>query len=298
MSTAASMRVRVGVPHFFRERSDGAGYGSSRPNSRLPRSIALSRCLHSLLALARHDQDLMIDIGDRCLRRPTTATSALPPLQVEVHVFTDGQHQLAEVLEAFRGRIELHQVELEDPRHLALVCRDHLIAAEPTVDLTIYCEDDLVVHDPLFFDKQLWFLRGCQDRAVLMPHRYEPIPGGAGRRLLVDGPLRRETIERFYTPEAAVGRGRFQGGDEVVFDRASNPHSGLFCINAEQVRRLRDQTLPRSGFVGPLETAATLTVMQAFTVLKPCLAQRDFLLVEHGHPSFLGYLKTMQIQPQ
>jgi hypothetical protein len=44
------------------------------------------------------------------------------------------------------------------------------------------------------------------------------------------------------------------------------------------------------GFVGPIETASTLTVLQFFPVLKPSLRHRSFLSIEHAHPSFLPYL--------
>lgn len=300
MSTPPSYRVRVGLPHFFGESGSNAGYGSRRANSRLRRSIALSRCLHSLLALARHDEDLLLDIGGRCLRTMTPAAKGdaqRQGLDVEIHVFTDGEHLLHDVLALFRGRIQVHRVALDDPRHLALACRDWLVAAEPLVDLTVYCEDDLVIHDPLFFDKQRWFLRGSHGWSVLMPHRYEQIPAAGGKRLLVDGPLRPQAIKRFYQPEDNVARGRFDDGQTVVFDLSANPHSGMFCINTDQIKWLRRHNLPRSGFIGPLETAATLTVMQYFVVLKPSLAQRDFLWVEHGHPSFLSYLNQWQTRP-
>ena len=289
--------MRVGIPHFFREDGHGCmGYGSSRPKARLPRSLALARCLQALLAQGRAHDDLVLHIGGRCLQ-PTPALERsgppLPPLEVEVHVFTDGSHRLEEVLQLFGGQIQVHSLDLEDPRQLPLACRDHLVAAEPRADLSLYLEDDLVLSDPLFFDKQRWFLERSGGRAVLMPHRYELIPGGGGRRLLIDGPLRPGFIGRFCQPKDAVASARFLDGQQVSFDRTANPHSGLFCVNSEQIHALRQQTLPRQGFVTPLETAATLTVLQHFAVLKPALAHRAFLWVEHGHPSFLGTLKTL-----
>lgn len=294
MTSQLPLRVRVGLPHFFRESDSNRGYGSNRRNSRLPRSLALARCLQSLLMLGRQSSDLLVNIAGRCLQ-PTPALRwgelLLPPLSVEIHVFTDGEHLLHDVLAEFTGQIQIHRLALEDPRLLPLACRDHLIAAEPLVDLTVYSEDDLVVHDPLFFDKQHWFLGRCNHQAVLMPHRYELIPGAAGRRVLPDGPLKPAFIERFQQPQEAVASGRFHDGQPVSFDRTANPHAGLFCINPVQVQELRRHTLPRSGFVGPLETAATLTVLQHFAVLKPSLAQRSFLWVEHAHPSYLIYLK-------
>lgn len=285
----------MGLPHFFRETNSSTGYGSSRRNTRLPRSLALARCLQGLLNLARHPSDLLLNIAERCLE-PTGpqqwGNQLLPALQLELHVFTDGKHQLAGVLEQFRGQIHVHHLQLEDPRQLALACRDHLIAAEPVADLAVYSEDDLVIHDPLFFDKQLWFLNNTKHQSVLMPHRYELIPAGGGRRLLPDGPLKAEVIESFYKPQENVAQGRFHDGQEICFDLTTNPHAGMFCISPAQVKQLRLQPLPTEGFIGPLETAATLTVLQHFAVLKTSLSQRNFLWLEHGHHSFQPYLKS------
>lgn len=287
-----TLRVRAALPHFYREHPGGTGYGSGREGQRLARSVALARCIGALQALQRSDQDLVLNIGRRWLDSTPGAEAAsvpLPPLTIDVHVFTDGEHVLEEVFQSLVRGVTVHQLRLDDPRQLPLEARDYLIRAEPDTDLSLYLEDDLVIGDPLFLDKQHWFLQGCEHRAVLMPHRYEPIPGRRGQRLLVDGPLRDGFIGRFTQPRQDVGRGRFRGGAEVRFDRTANPHSGLFCLSQSQVRQLRTQTLPRDGFISPLETAATLTVLQSFAVLKPGLAQRDFLWVEHGHPSFTSY---------
>lgn len=292
------LRVRVAIPHYFRESAEGSGYGSGRPGATLARSIALARCLAGLLNLQRSASDLVLNIGERCINPtgPGTLQQPLPPLELELHVFsTDGQ-RLDAVLATFAGRLQLHDVALDDPRTLALAARDFLIHhCEPT-DLSLYLEDDLVVHDSLFLDKQAWFLQAVQHRAVLMPHRYEPLPGRGGQRLLVDGPLRPDFIGRFTTPQPAVARGRFRGGEDVCFDRTANPHAGLFCVSGPQLEQLRRAELPREGFVGPLETAATLTVLAHFPVLKPSLAQRDFLWIEHGHPSFQNYVDQLPRQ--
>lgn len=295
MSSLLSYRVRVGLPHYFHQSEGETGYGSCRRNARLPRSLALARCLNAMFALERQHSDLVLNIANRCLQPTPTllrGEQLLPAVSVEVHVFTDGTHQLQDVLDLFAGRIEVHHLALENPRHLPLACRDNLINAEPGADLTIYTEDDLVINDPFFFDKQLWFLNQTNSQAVLMPHRYELIPGARGRRLLPDGPLKPELISRFYQSQQNVASGRFLDGQNVSFDRTTNPHSGMFCISTAQAALLREKDLPRAGFVSPLETAATLTVLQHFAVLKTNLAQRQFLWVEHAHNSYLEYLKV------
>lgn len=284
-----TLRVRVAIPHFFREHTGGTGYGSGKPGARLARCLALGRCLAGLLALERGGDDLVLNIGRRWLDAAgplRQGERTLPGIALELHLFTNGEHLLQEVVKQFGDRLTLHRPDLENPRLLPLAARDFLVQAEPSSDLVLYLEDDLIIGDPLFFDKQAWFLEGSQHKAVLMPHRYERVPGQIGQRLLVDGPLRDGFIRQFTQPKQAVGRGRHWGGQEVVFDRTANPHSGLFCLSRPQLERLQGETLPRDGFVGPLETAATLTALRFFQVFKPALNHRHFLWVEHGHPSF------------
>lgn len=296
--THPCLRVRAAVPHFFQEGAHALGHGSGASGARLARSLALARCLGALLDQRRTAADLVLEIGNRCLSTTPDAgaggTGLAMAVQLEVHVFTTRDQCLPEVLRHFGRAIQVHHVELEDPRQLALITRDWLIAAEPVADLCLYLEDDLVIADPQFFLKQHWFARATAGRAVLMPHRHEAIPGGDGQRLLVDGPLREGFIRRFTTPQPDVARGCFPGGPEIVFDRAANPHSGLFCLSAAQVERRRQRPLPREGFVGPLETAATLTVLEMFEVWKPALTHRRFLWVEHGHPRFTGYVDRLR----
>jgi hypothetical protein len=294
------MKVRVGIPHFYFEKPGGTGYGSGKPGERVIRGLALGRCLAALLALERTaGDDLVLNIGKRVLNRTgplQRGNRALSGITLEIHLFTTGENLLQEVVEQFTDRVLLHRVCLDDPRQLPLAARDFLIHEDAPADLTLYLEDDLVIGDPLFLDKQAWFLAGCQHRAVLMPHRYERVPGHPGQRLLVDGPLRDGFIRRFTTPKPEDGRGRFWDGQEVVFDRTDNPHSGLFCLSNIQVEDLRKKTLPCEGFLGPMETAATLTALSFFPVMKPALVQRQFLWVEHGHPSFQSYARRWHFE--
>lgn len=290
------MNVRVCIPHFFREaEGSGTGYGSGRQGARFERCLALYRCLSALVALGRGEQDLVLNIGGRWLDETGPlrlgTEGVLPLIELELNLFTTGADALHEVIELFAGRVTRHRLELDDPRHLPLATRDFLIAQQPTADLALYLEDDLVIADPLFLDKQWWFLEGCDASAVLMPHRYELIPGGKGQRLLVDGPLRDQYIGRFTQPRASAARGRFRG-EEVIFDRTANPHSGLCCLHRQQVESLQGENLPSEGFIGPLETAATLTALRFFPVYKPSLEDRAFLWVEHGHPSFTAYARS------
>ena len=291
------MRVHVCIPHFAREEADPAanpqGYGSLRAGSQFQRALALNRCLHSLLGLQRQAELTVLNIHQKRIDHLPAHQS---PLELQISVCTDGKHQLDQVLDLFGPRIKVVRLEPNTPRELPLACRDHLIANRAGADLLMYMEDDLVIHDPAFFDKQHWFLNKTDHRFTLMPHRYEPVHQAGLHQLLVDGPLSPEFIGRFMQPQANAAKGVYGGKDAVNFDLTSNPHSGCFVVSAQQAEELSRQPLPREGFVGPLETAATLTVLHRYPVMKPSLEHWQFLQVEHGHPSFRSYLNTLPHQ--
>lgn len=295
MSSGAPVQeiiVRVGIPHFFREDGGGPGNGSRRPGARRSRALAMERCLAGLQRLCRGGQDAVLHIGDHAIDHlpPEEGLPPLPPLRLEIVVCSDGQHLLEEVLREVQGPIRLETLRPNDPVLLPLACRDLLIHSDPIADLTLYLEDDLVIDDAEYVDKQLWFLHQSEHRLSLMPHRFERVDQNGFGRLLVDGPLREDDIRRFCEPRTDVARGHYRDQGPLSFDISANPHAGTFALSRPQVEHLRRQTLARSGFVGPIETASTLTVLQFFPVLKPSLRHRSFLSIEHAHPSFLPYL--------
>ncbi len=291
---ARPLFIRAVVPHFFREGANSV-YGSGRHGARLERTVALLRCLHGLLELRQQPEDLQFD-----LRRvngealPALELEGAPrSMEIELHVFVRGEDYLPEALDLFGPQARLHQLELEDPKQLALEARDWLLKHPEPADLNLYLEDDLVIHDRLWPEKVLWMAECSDQKAVLLPHRYEALRGiGAPPRLYVDGRIDTGPQLAWHQPQTAVASGSFRGVQPVHFDVPVNPHAGCFGLSRQQVERLRDEQLPREGFVGPLETAATYSVGTFFTLLKPAWQHREFLTVEHAHPSFLGYLRN------
>ena len=294
----SALRLRVVIPHFFREgASDGSGgYGSGRSNNRLPRSLALARCLGSVLALNRAPRDLILNIAEQQIElTPASSLAGVAALQVELHLFVCGEHWLQEVVDLYAPRLQLHHLELEDPRQLPLAAVRQLLDMSAPADLSLYLEDDLVIQDPKYADKLAWFYQRTNHRCVLMPHRRECTVANAPQHLYVDGPIKPEGQMQpvWASDEAVVANGRFWDGQELSFVEASNPHSGSFCVSALQLEQLRSAAWPPPPFVGPLETAATGTLLGRFPVLKPSWACRDFLTLEHGNPSFLGLLNQL-----
>ena len=196
---------------------------------------------------------------------------------------------LLDVIAPLVPQVQVLQRDLDDPRELGLAARDWLIGHPAPADFNLYLEDDLVIQDPLFVEKILWMAERTNHKCVLLPHRYEltrrlDLPP----RLLIDGAIDHNEIKAWHRPAAGVATGEFRGQQGLQFDCPSNPHAGCFGISRPQLLLLRERELPTDGFVGPLETAATYTVGCAFLLLKPALVNRRFLMIEHGHPSWLS----------
>lgn len=292
------LRVRVVIPHFFREGASdaSAGYGSGRCGNRLARSLALARCLGSVLALNRGQRDWILNIAEEQLElTPPTALPGLMAVHVEVHLFVSGEDWLQDVVQVFAPRLQLHRLTLSDPMQLPLQAVRQLLDMPSPADLSLYLEDDLVVQDLRYADKQAWFHQRTAHRFVLMPHRLEPTVANAPQRLFVDGPIKPvgQPEKVWASDEVVVASGRFAGSEAVSFVEASNPHAGSFCVSAPQLQQLREAAWPPQPFVGPLETAATGTVLACFPVLKPSWPCRDFLTLEHANPSFLSLLSQL-----
>ena len=291
------MRVHACIPHFALGAADQInnpqGYGSLRAEDQFQRALSLNRCLNGLLGLQRLEEIGLLNIYHKRIDRYETS---LQPLELKISVCTDGKHQMDEVLNLFNSRIEIVRLQTDTPKELPLACRDFLIANHTEADLLMYMEDDLVIHDPEFFDKHHWFLEKSDHLFCLMPHRFERVNQPDIHQLLVDGPIDPTYLGKFMQPQTNAARGVYRGRETVSFDLASNPHSGCFVVSAKQAEELSRHPLPRRGFIGPLETAATLTVLHRYPVMKPSLEHWHFLQVEHGHPSFRKYINTFPHQ--
>lgn len=288
------MHIKVCIPHYFKEHKNPIdnpkGYGSLRSGSKLARSIAFSQCINKLISLQRKGKVFQLNHHKRKI---DTKTISGPDLTIDIFICTDGKNYLSDIINMNSQFINHIIIKSENPRDLPLHARDYLLQHTGDYDLFTYMEDDILIHDAQFFDKQFWFTINTGDNLVLMPHRYEIVPDRSANFLLVDGPLPPDFIELFQESRKNVGTGKFKGIAPVSFDQTNNPHSGTFTISRNQKIFLDSQELPVEGFVSQLETAATLTVLKYFKVLKPSIENWDFLTVEHGHASFLDYIKQL-----
>ena len=173
-----------------------------------------------------------------------------------------------------------------------LVFECHKILKENLGKYDYYCymEDDLIINDPSFFDKLVWFNKEFGNECVLQPNRYESSSRGRYLKLYVDGDIVPRATEKYQNiDENSLLQANFLG-KEIEFKRPLNPHSGCFFLTKEQMTywATQDYYLDMDcGFISPLESGASLGIMKTFKVYKPSTQNANFLEIQHFGDYFL-----------
>lgn len=278
------MRILLTIAHFFKPA--GGNHGSQRQDPR-PRIQALSLSLAALQQLFSKSQG-MIDIAQR-LTLPANAPQAC---DLDVVICTTQGHHLLEQLTLPYHFYRHHPTQAE-PLLLGFECQAVLRECLGLYDYYCFLEDDLILHDPWFFAKLAWFTEQAGDLSLLQPNRYEVSTHALTCKTYIDGSLSPKATAAFQNvQEKPQLQGSFLG-QPVFFQRALNPHSGCYFLNANQMEHWAKQPdfLDRDiHFVGPLESAATLGIMKTFRVYKPALEQANFLEIQHFGERFLSLI--------
>jgi hypothetical protein len=288
------MRILVAIPHYFDpgvgDVGDGRRHGSRGGDPR-PRVAALAACVaawHQLFGPAQR----VIDHTTR-VARPANAPLVGP---VDVVLCTTGDRHLLPGLPLPAGSFRHHPAVCE-PLLLGFECRAILRDHLGRYDYFCFMEDDLICRDPWLFAKLAWFTGQLGDGALLQPNRYEVGPLGLVHKAYIDGDITERATSAYQDlAESPVVTFRLLG-QQVAFHRPLNPHSGCFFLNAAQMRRWADRPdfLDRdTGFIGPLESAATLGVLKNFRIYKPAPENASFLEIEHHGTGFLSQLRRRE----
>lgn len=283
------MKLLFVLPHYFAADGTPAGsHGSNNGSARDRRATIVRQtiaCLHQTFGAGQ----AFLQIADREI------VPANQSVKHDVHVVavTCGDHHL------LGGATHHDDVEIAhvdgDPMELGFAAHDVLRDRAGDYDFLCYMEDDLWIRDPAWFQKLIWFNQNTDEASVLLPHRYELRSNAcAVRKLYVDGDLAPRVTASFQNlTDQPHWDGRVMG-HPVRWTRTLNPHSGCFFLNAAQAKRWIDQ--PYFGnrdrsFVGPLESAATLSIAKTFRVYKPAVEHASFLELEHADRRFIHYAK-------
>jgi hypothetical protein len=278
------MRILLTIAHFFKP--NGGKHASQRKDPR-PRLQALTLSLAALHQLFSKSQGI-IDIA----RRLTIPANQPQASDLDIVICTTQDHHLLDHLSLPYHFYRHHPTQAE-PMLLGFECQAVLRDCLGQYDYYCFLEDDLILHDPWFFVKLDWFTQQAGHLSLLQPNRYEISPHALTCKTYIDGNLLPQVTAPFQTvQEKPQLEGSFLGRS-VLFQRALNPHSGCYFLNANQMQHWAKQSdfLDRdTRFVGPLESAATLGIMKTFRVYKPAPAQASFLEIQHFGEGFLGLI--------
>lgn len=295
------MRLLFVIPHYFcRDKLGSPGSSLKRLHgsvvvSRESRQRALRRTLMSLHQSFGASQG-MIRIADR----RTIPANASTCHEVHIIVVTSGRSHLLGDLGVLSSLH--HHASLEcDPTLLGFQCQDILRDRWGNYDYYGYLEDDLAIDDPWFFEKLRWFSSHVGNESVLLPNRFERGEDLVFNKCYIDGDLASRVTEPYQDLSVATSMKSTVMGRDVRFARALNPHSGCYFLNAKQMQTWIDQPYFASrdaGFIGPLESAATLGLMKTFAIYKPAVENACFLEIEHFGNRFLKLVRRRSIGPK
>lgn len=277
------MKILITIPHYY-SASNESIHGSGKKNPQ-PRIQALSACLFSIYSLFSASQ-CMMDIQNK---KAISVNNNLVH-DIDIVICTTDNKHLLEHLSVPRSFYKHHQVTLENPKFLGFECQKILRENLEKYDYYCFMEDDLIINDPLFFEKIKWFNQGTESINLLQPNRYEVSARGKVLKAYVDGDIRRKASENYQNINEFSHLHTNFLGQKIVFQRPLNPHSGCYFLNQNQMEYWVDQ--PHfldmdTSFISPLESSATLGIMKTFRVYKPVPQNASFLEIQHFGNQFL-----------
>jgi len=286
------VKILVTIPHYHNPAGTGA-YGSTGPES-ARRAEALSAAIAGLHQSLGPRQAFLYCLhehipgrGNARLARVNTDAAAEV---VDIAVCTVSDRHVIDQLSVPRSLFH-HQPVQADPMHIGFACHQVLKAHLGKYDFYCYLEDDLLITDPLFLPKLRWFAKTFGDDALLQPHRFETSTSEPIHKLYIDGPVKPDFTTQWQDSSDRQTLEAGFLGEEIRFERWTNPHSGCFFLNAAQMEKWVSSPDFGDGdcsFAGPLESAASLGIMKNFRIHKPSFVNAGFLEIRHFHNRYLG----------
>lgn len=269
------MRILVVIPHYCGA-VDGVASGDaySSQMSVMPRAVALNEML---VALKRN-------FGPNRFTGPQT--------WLNKNIGQDRTLDVVIVTMAGRNvldRIEIdsseYQVEYFDGDPLMLSFETQRIARERLGGYDVYAmlEDDMIIHDPAFIDKIVWFVGQFGPDAVLQPHRIEVSRAGRIGKSLIEQ-VERHPHPEFLHPKAAEILTGCYTGRLQTFYKTSSFISGGWFVTADQFAAWSRQPYfydRKSNWIGPLESSASRALAIAHTVYQSGAPDPFFLEIGH-----------------
>ena len=275
------MKILATICHYYKAGGEKQ-YGSLGGNARA-RADALGRTIMALHEVAATPGMLHPpDLKGIPANEPTCH-------KLDVVVCTTGADHLLDSLDLPDRLYRQHATEAE-PKLLGFECHDVLRDGLGKYDFFCYQEDDIVIRDPWFFAKHLWFATWAGPDRVLQPNRYELSAKARVHKVYIDGDIAVKHTRKHQSLTDMPDLMSRAMNLPLRFRGSPNPHAGCFFLNGGQMRKWTDQDyfLDRDiSFMGPLESAATLGVLRCFDLFKPAPECAHFLEVLHADNRYL-----------
>lgn len=279
------MKILITIPHYYNPTNDNHGSYRKDPT---PRIEALSKCLLNLHSFFGRSQFVLNIINSSA----STANQKVSN-QVDIVICTANQKHILEHLNLPKNFYKQHNSELENPKMLGFECPKVLKENLGKYDYYCFMEDDLIINDSLFFEKLKWFNSLTDSINLLQPNRYEISSRQKVLKSYIDGDINPRATEKFQSVKEFTHLHTNFLGQNLVFQRPLNPHSGCFFLTQKQMEYWVEQ--PHfldmdCGFISPLESSASLGIMKTFRVYKPAMQNASFLELQHYGDGFLSLI--------
>jgi len=288
MQRSGLQQLIVGIPHYYGPPAPELKLHGSTSAKLQERSAILYRTVMNLHQTFGQSQCMM-----QINRGATDAANTAYRFKVKVYICAQSHHHLLSQsnLPAWSYDAVIGDTAAVD---LGFACHRELARRVNEGDWFAYLEDDLVLNDPLFFEKLQWFTENAGSDALLQPNRFERDSRWLATKAYVDGDLVERCTSDFQNRADRAELWLDYGGARTRFLRPANPHSGCFFLRRDQLMHWMKQPgfgQPDHSFIGPLESAASLGVMQNFRLYKPSIENAGFLEVEHQSTQFISQLR-------
>ena len=284
-SRTDAMKILFVIPHYY---GPGPGlYGSTDESQHSRRTASLRAAIASLHQHLGGGQQMLH--GNKELFAVNQAIAN----DIDIVVCTSGENHLLSELDLPAGSYRHHAVTVDNPLYLGYSAYDVFKDSFGKYDWYCYLEDDLVITDPLFFHKLQAFYATAPDAGYLLqPNRFEVSSNSSCGKTYIDGPMwddNAQVMANLRLPDSCPQIDLPFLAATFRMLPAENAHSGCFFLTASHMKQLLEQPWygkRMAGYVGPLESAATLFIMALFHVFKPADECAGFLELLHAHQRY------------
>ena len=287
------MRYLFVIPHYVRDggvapkAEERTETGFVHPTlSRVAKVAALGDTLAALTAL----------FGTRRMR--LEGVPIPQPHKADIVVVTKSDGSILRNLD-YRDAISEVIEHDGDAALIPWACQRVLQTRQGAYDYYCYLEDDIIIHDPAFFEKLAWFERTFGSHALLQPVPYEISRTGVPAKISI-APVLDEAAGIAFLRDGQ--RRRLDGdwhGRPIGFEIPHNPHGASFFLSARQLDMLiahPSYGVRDASWIDPMVSAATLTIGKVFDLYKAVEPDLFFLEVEHYGSRYAGRFAPFEIR--